>query len=95
MLAFVSLLAGFALGWNHFRLYRRSMEAFFESGSGHSSGRKNKSFGLFRHVLTFAAGILLIRVARLDPFHLCGGLFAASVVYRVYLYRVGEQKEGC
>jgi hypothetical protein len=85
MWSFVSFLAGLALGLNHFRMYHRSMLAMLDQGQ-HAPHKRLAFFaGLFRHVFTFTAGILLIRVARFEPFHLCGGLFVATVVYRGYL----------
>ena len=90
---FLSFLAGFALGWNHFRMYHRSMLALLDQSAAASHKRLALAAGLFRHILTFTAGILLIWVARFEPFPLCGGLFVATAAYRVYLLSWRERSE--
>lgn len=93
MWSFLSFLAGFALGWNHFRMYHKSMLALLEGASGAQPQRVAIAAGLFRHILTFTAGILLIWVARFEPFPLCGGLFVATASYRIHLLRWRERTE--
>jgi hypothetical protein len=93
MWSLLSFAAGFALGLNHFRMYRRMLEAMTQKPADAPFARLAVVSGLFRHIFTLAAGILLIQVAKLDPFHLCGGLFAATVAYRAYLFRRRDQNE--
>jgi hypothetical protein len=88
----LSFVAGMLLGWNHFRMYHRMLAALMEKPADSPFRRLAVGLGLFRHIFTFTAGILLIRVARLDPFHLCGGLFVATIVYRVYVLTRREQE---
>jgi hypothetical protein len=85
MSSFFSFMAGLGLGWNHIRLFQRMLEGLMQHSPDASFRRLATVVGLFRYVFTFLAGILLIRVARLEPFHLCGGLIFAVLVYRVYL----------
>lgn len=93
MWSILSFLAGFALGWLHFRMYHRAMLTLLEQGGAASHMRLALGAGLFRHILTFTAGILLIWVARFEPFPLCGGLFVATAAYRVYLLSWRERSE--
>lgn len=88
----LSFVAGLGLGWNHFRLYHRMLQSLMEKPADSPFRRLAVTLGLFRHIFTFAAGILLIQVARLDPLHLMGGLFVATVAYRVYVFKRREQE---
>lgn len=86
MLGFKSILGGFLLGCVHLRLYHKMLSSLFDRPANSSFRGLAVGMGAIRFIFTFAAGILLIRVARLDPLHLCGGLLLAVVAYRIRLF---------
>lgn len=83
----LSFLAGCGLGWAHNRMYKRMLEAFLGKPATSPYQRLAIKAGLLRHILAFAAGVLLIREAELDPFRFCGGFLMVPVVYRITLLR--------
>ncbi len=89
----LSFLAGLALGGIHVRLYHRMLGSLMQNRPGEPAGRRAILLGLFRYIFTFVAGILLIRVARLGPFPLCGGLFFAVTAYRAFMLAKVKMKE--
>lgn len=88
----LSLAAGIALGWWHFRRCEGMVDAMMGQAAGAPFRRMALTAGMSRHIFTFAAGIFLIRVAGIDPFHLAGGLLVATLAYRVYVLRWRESR---
>ena len=90
----LSFLAGLGLGWIHLLMYRRMLFSLMDAPEGASFRRLAVKAGLLRHILAFAAGVLLIREAELDPSRFCGGFLIVHLVYRVALLRgKGNLKE--
>lgn len=86
MLGVMSFVAGSVLGLIHFRVYHKTLGALMSKPAESPFRFLGLGLGAFRLIFTFAAGILLIRVARLDPIALCGGLLVATVAYRAVLF---------
>lgn len=87
LLDFISFFAGYGLGVLNYRMFVTSLEAVVSSGEEGGIRKRVIAAGLFRHVFVFLAGILLIRVASLSPFPLCGGILLATYVCRYRTWR--------
>lgn len=83
----LSFFAGCGLGWVHNRMYQKMLESLWDKPLRPSYRFAAIKAGLLRHILAFAAGVLLIREAELDPIRFCGGFLMVLVVYRVTLFR--------
>lgn len=83
----VAFLSGVGLGLLHLKSCEKAVLGLLSSGDGSRVRRKSWASGAGRHLFTFVAGFCLCMVARFDPFHLCGGLFAATVLYRIAVLR--------
>lgn len=82
-----SFLSGVGLGWLQLKRCEKAIMGVLSTGNESGLRRRTWTSGASRHLFTFVAGFCLCMVARFDPFHLCGGLFAATVLYRVAVLR--------
>lgn len=80
----LSVAAGIALGWWHFKRCERAVLALLSAPQREVDRRAVWVGGIGRHVFTLAAGFCLVGVARLDPFRLGVGMLLATALYRAH-----------
>lgn len=81
-----SFVVGALLGLAHVRLFTGSIESLLARPDVTGRVKALALMGAaFRYLMTFLAGICVIRIASLDPVALGAGLIVAVTVYRAVL----------
>ncbi len=68
-------------------MYHRMLVSLTGKPLGSSFQRLAIKAGMLRHILAFAAGVLLIREAEFDPSRFCGGFLVVAIIYRITVIR--------
>lgn len=98
-MSLTGILWGMALGFLHMWMFHRALENALLNSENSGARRLFLMLGMLRYFFTFVAGILIMRIAEVDPTEMGAGILLAIAISRAVrikkFLKTEESQERC